>query len=233
MIVCGIDTSTETVAVGVCEGERVIAERSIGRGEAARPRHGEALLGAVEDCVTAAGGWEVIDRIAVGVGPGTYTGLRIGIVSARAYGAARGCEIAAVSSLQALAVAGRAGSESVAAMIDARRSEVFVAVYGGGGELISPPRTVTDCRLDEVLEAVGPGRPPLRCCGGGAVRFRAELERIEGFVVPPDGDPAHQIRGRTVAALGALSAPVSRRQIVPVYLREPDAKRWIERDLLA
>ena len=76
--------------VGVTDDGEVVREASVGPGADGRPRHSQVLLPEIERCVEAAGGWERIDRIAVGIGPGSFTGLRIGIATARALAQARG-----------------------------------------------------------------------------------------------------------------------------------------------
>ena len=84
MFVLGVDTATDHAVVGVTADGDVVREASIAPGSDGRPRHSEVLLAEIERSVEAAGGWSRIDRIAVGIGPGSFTGLRIGIATARA-----------------------------------------------------------------------------------------------------------------------------------------------------
>src|SRR5262245_3493361 len=101
--VLGIDTATADAAVAVTTAGQVVEERSAGPEENGRPRHSQALLGEVEGAVERAGGWGEIDLIGVGIGPGSYTGMRIGIATARGLAQSRGLPITGVSSLGALA----------------------------------------------------------------------------------------------------------------------------------
>ena len=101
--VLGVDTATADTTVAVACGGRVFGERAAGPGEDGRPRHAVALLPQIEAAVEEAGGWERIGRIAVGVGPGTFTGLRIGISTARALAQGRDLTVTPVDSLAALA----------------------------------------------------------------------------------------------------------------------------------
>src|SRR5689334_24110576 len=128
MIVLGVDTATDRAAVGVAADGELIREVSIAPGADGRPRHSELLLAEIERSVEDAGGWRRIDRIAVGVGPGSFTGLRIGIATARALAQARDVPIAAVGTLNALArgisADPRAAGGPALPVIDARRGEV-------------------------------------------------------------------------------------------------------------
>jgi tRNA threonylcarbamoyladenosine biosynthesis protein TsaB len=144
-----------------------------------------------------------LDGIVVGTGPGSFTGLRIGLAAARGLALALDAPVAGVSTLDALA-AGRPGSLPV---IDARRREIFVRGDAG-------PRCV---RPDElVLE------PGTVCIGDGAVRYRGVLEAA-GAVVPPDDDVAHLPRTRFHALLAREFGPAE--LVEPVYVRVPDAER--------
>ena len=137
MVVLGFDSATADAVVGVTAGGRVVRETRIEPGPDGRPRHSQVLLGEIERSVEEAGGWERIDRIAVGVGPGSFTGLRIGIATARALAQAREIPIAPAGSLAALARAISEVSEGAPALpvIDARRSEAFAALFDDGTEV--------------------------------------------------------------------------------------------------
>jgi len=229
MVVVGIDTATADAVVGVTDGEEVIKESRIGPGDDGRPRHSQVLLPEIERCVDAAGGWSRIDRIAIGVGPGSFTGLRIGIATARALAQARDLPLAGVGTLAALARGIRLdpGGEGRLALpvIDARRSEVFAALFDSDREVwppfVVPPEDLAD-RLREL------DRAPL-AAGDGALRFGAQLEAAGATVAPPD-DPVHRVAARHVCVIGEAAAAESPDLIGPLYLRPPDAKRWLERD---
>jgi tRNA threonylcarbamoyladenosine biosynthesis protein TsaB len=222
--VLGIDTSTAQLSVAVTAGGEVVGERSVEPDPTGRPRHARELLLAVEDVLAAAGGWTAVSRIAVGTGPGTFTGLRIGIATARGLSQSRGIALSGVSSLRALAAGCDAGLP-VLAVLDAKRNEVFAALYDGSGELWEPSVSKPEDLARRVREE---GRP-LRAVGDGAVRFRGEME-ASGAQVPPDGEGVHRVRARHVCLLAAGAEAEPFAEIKPAYLRRPDAELWRERD---
>jgi tRNA threonylcarbamoyladenosine biosynthesis protein TsaB len=142
-----------------------------------------------------------IEGLVVGTGPGSFTGLRMGLAAARALSFALDLPVAGVSTLAALA----AGSPGALPVIDARRSEVFV--------LDGEPRVV---RPDELAV---PGRV---CVGDGAVRYRVTLEQ-HGAEIPPDADERHVPRARFHIALAETFGPAE--EVEPIYLRIPDAEK--------
>jgi len=229
-VILGIDTATPSTAAAVWapDGPAFEARDDPPAGE--RPQHAGRLLALVEAALEGAGaGWDDVERIAVGVGPGGFTGLRHGIATARALAQGRGLALAGVSSLEALArgAAATAGADAapgveappVLAVIDARRGEVFAAAWLGDERLLEPVAIAPD-RLAAML---GAGRlaAPL-AAGDGSVRFREQLERA-GAVVPDDRSPAHRVSALQVCRLGAAGDVTDRDRLVPDYRREPDA----------
>jgi tRNA threonylcarbamoyladenosine biosynthesis protein TsaB len=230
MVVLGVDSATADAVVGVTEGDEVIREARVGPAEDGRPRHSQVLLGEIERCVDAAGGWERIERIAVGVGPGSFTGLRIGIATARGLAQARGISVVPVSTLSALArgiTTSDAGRGHLALpVIDARRGEAFAALIDDRGTEVWPPFVAPPEDLAGRLGDLD--RAPL-AAGDGALGFAAELEAAGATVAPPE-DPVHRVAARHVCAVGEEVGEASLDQIQPLYLRPPDAKKWLERD---
>lgn len=226
LVVLGFDTATSDTVVGVRAGPALLAERRAGPEPGGRPRHGSDLLAMVEEAVAEAGGWDSIERIAVGLGPGSFTGARIGVATARALAQGRAIPLAGVLSTAALA-AGMppAAGRPRLAVIDARRGEVFAAVIEPRADLAARPVVAPPGRLSEVLQLGANGL----AAGDGAVRFRGELES-EGIEVAPDGDPVHRLSARHVCALGAIAEAGDPEGVRPEYLRRPDAERWLERD---
>ncbi len=206
-MIAGLDTSTPVTSVALL-GDGV--EREL-HDDGERPRHAQTLLPLLERVVD---DWSEVERLCVGVGPGGFTGLRLGIATARALAQALDLPVVPVSSLDALAA--RRPEGRVAALIDARRGEVFAAVYEDG------QRTREPVAVDPAVVArqLAPGTLAI---GDGAVRFREELERA-GMAVPADGSEAHRVSALIVCRLGLGRTPVDRDALLPDYRREPDAK---------
>jgi tRNA threonylcarbamoyladenosine biosynthesis protein TsaB len=183
----------------------------------------------VERAAAAVGGWESVERVAVGVGPGSFTGLRIGIATARGLRAALGLPLVGVCTLDGLArgiSAERAPERERLAVLDARRGEVFAALYAAGGERVLGPVVTTAADLATRMR----DRPdPPLAAGAGAVRFRAELAG-GGMDVLDDSNPAHRVSALDICALGGEVAAAAAGSLDPIYLRPPDAERWRERD---
>jgi tRNA threonylcarbamoyladenosine biosynthesis protein TsaB len=146
---------------------------------------------------------EDLDALAVGTGPGSFTGVRIGLATARALAFALDLPAAGVSTLDALA----AGAPGAVPVIDAKRGEVF-ALVGGRARCVKPAE-------------LGPA-PGSLCVGDGAVRYRSILEE-QGAVIPPDESDQHVPRARFHALLARDFGPAD--AIEPLYLRVPDAEK--------
>jgi tRNA threonylcarbamoyladenosine biosynthesis protein TsaB len=151
----------------------------------------------------------------------------VGIAAARALGAARGLEVAAVGTLAAIAAGVRvqAPNRLALAVLDARRGEAFAALYDATGEEVWPPFLAgPEVLAKRVAEA--PAKP--LAAGDGSLRFRQELEEA-GALVADDGDPVHRVSARRVCQLGEAAVPTPLELLHPIYLRRPDAETWRER----
>jgi tRNA threonylcarbamoyladenosine biosynthesis protein TsaB len=208
-VILGIDTATAATAAAVWPlGFEARDDPAPGE----RPRHATRLLGLVEEAVGQAGGWEAIERIAVGVGPGGFTGLRHGISTARALAQGRGIPVVGVSSLEALARG--ASAPLVYAVIDARRGEVFAAAWRDGEPVLEPAALAPDALAASLL-------PGALAVGDGAVRFREQLERA-GAHVPAGRSPSHRVSALQICRIGAEGGAADDMPL-PDYRREPDA----------
>jgi tRNA threonylcarbamoyladenosine biosynthesis protein TsaB len=219
-----LDTATPDTVVGLWTGEGPVTERRHAPAPGARPGHVEEALGLARELLADAGlSFRDLDRIGVGVGPGTFTGLRIGVASARALAQAAGAELVPVSTLQALCVGAEGGGRAVLACLDARRGEAFVAAWRGRERLLAPA-AVRPEELGALAAALGgaDGQAGPLAAGDGAVRFREQLEPA-GFEVPADGSPLHRVRADALCRLALAAEPVAREALVPEYVRAPDA----------
>jgi tRNA threonylcarbamoyl adenosine modification protein YeaZ len=192
MVILSFDTATHRATSALVRDGNVLGERT---STASR------VLADADDLLREAGLLQRdVTHVAVGTGPGSFTGIRIGLAAARGLAFALGVPVAGVSTLDALA----AGAPGAVPVIDARRREVFVLLDGPcvlrPAELELEPRTV--------------------CVGDGAVRYRELLEE-HGAEVPPDDDPRHVPWARHHAALAREFGDAE--AVEPIYLRLPDA----------
>jgi tRNA threonylcarbamoyladenosine biosynthesis protein TsaB len=220
MIVLGLDTATPDTVVGLARDD-VTLERRHTPEPGERPGHVQQLLPLARELLDEAGlDWKDVERIGVGVGPGTVTGLRIGVATARGLAQSAGAELVAVSTLQALALGAATNGHDgpVLACLDARRGEAFVAGWRGEERLIAPAAVAPDAL--PALLAAAPG--PWLAAGDGAVRFRAQLDPA-GACVPADGSPLHRVSAIALCRLAVAAPPTDRDALIPEYVRAPDA----------
>jgi tRNA threonylcarbamoyladenosine biosynthesis protein TsaB len=230
--VLGLDTATPATVVGVAVAGAEVVERRHDPAPGARPEHAARLLALAQEALEAAGvGWPDVARIGAGVGPGTFTGLRIGVATARALAQASGAELVAVSTLEALALgaaiepaaAGDAGGRGVLAVLDARRGEAFAAAWLAGERVLAPVALGPEALARTARELAGRGASTWLAVGDGALRFRAQIEPA-AVSVPADGSPLHRVGAREVCRLAATGPAVAIEALVPEYVRVPDAE---------
>jgi tRNA threonylcarbamoyladenosine biosynthesis protein TsaB len=249
-IVLGFDTSTPSTAVALRLTDGHTGEARDDPAAGAHPGHATRLLDMAQALLgDAAVSWSEIDRIAVGLGPGTFTGLRVGIATARGLAQSLSVDLVGVSSPRALAaVALRAGAlpataaaprdgsaAAVLAVIDARRGEAFAAAYQadaqGSPHQLAAPRALPPQELASVIaeahETAGSDALRWLAVGDGAIRFRAELEAA-GAQVEPDSSQLHRISAAAICELGALAQAQAVQEILPDYCRRPDAELALE-----
>ena len=195
MLTLAFDTATRVATAALVRDGTVLGERV---------SRAVSVLEDADELLREAGAEQRdLTGLVVGTGPGSFTGLRLGLAAARGLAFALDVPVAGVSTLRALA----AGSPGALPVVDAGRREVFV--------LDGPVPAV---RKPEELEL----EPGTVCVGDGALRYRAVLES-RGAEIPPDDDERHLPRARFHAALAGDFGPAE--QIEPLYLRVPDAEK--------
>jgi tRNA threonylcarbamoyladenosine biosynthesis protein TsaB len=193
VLTLAFDTATAVATSALVDGEEVLGERV---------SRAQTLLEDVDALLRQAGSHpSELDRLAVGIGPGSFTGVRIGLAAARGLALSLDLPGSGVSTLSALA----AGAPGAHPVIDAKRGEVFT-LRAGEPEVLALPH------VDEGAVYVG----------DGARRYRRHFEQYGG-IVPPDDDERHLPRARFHASLAGDPGPVD--ELEPLYLRVPDADR--------
>lgn len=206
MIVLGLDTCLNACSVAVLEGDTVLAHRS----EAMARGHQERLALMARSAMVEAGlRFDRLDRVGATVGPGSFTGLRVGVAFAKGLASALSIPAVGLGTLEALA-AGTSGL--VAAVIDARRDQVYLQVFENGEALMAPAGLLIGTALARLAEmAIS---RDITLIGSGAPLLASALP--DAIILTPDGCDA-----RLIARLAAVRAITP---IRPLYLRAPDAK---------
>jgi tRNA threonylcarbamoyladenosine biosynthesis protein TsaB len=209
VLVVGFDTATEAVSVALHDGERVVSEAFALDAR----RHSELLTPMIAKVMADAGAARGdLTGVAVGVGPGPYTGLRVGIVTARVLGAVLGLPVYGVCSLDviAAAVSASAGPAEFLVATDARRREVYWARYDASGRRLDGPAVG---RADSI-----PGAGQLAVAGAGGPLYAGAF----GPVIAPLYPDARTLCEIVAGPSGRARPPLLPAE--PLYLRRPDAR---------
>jgi tRNA threonylcarbamoyladenosine biosynthesis protein TsaB len=229
MLILGIETATEQVGVAIGGHEGVIATFEVAKGR----RHAETLVPAIEFvCRQSDIELSEIGCIAVDVGPGLFTGMRVGLAAGKALAQALRIPMIGITSLDLLAFSCRhAADRVVVPVIDARKNEVFWAMYRpvpGGVQQVSDP---TVGPVDDLVGDLLARSQDVLCVGDGAERHREEI--VEGYRCEVSG-PLYPPVGTLVQLAHAKALReewVRPNEIEPVYLRAPDAQiNWAVRE---
>lgn len=214
MKMLAIETALEACSIAVTHGddrEPVVNSEIVGRG------HAERVFGVIAATMDEAGlAYSELDRIAVTIGPGSFTGLRVGIAAARGLALVIGCPVVGVGTLAVHAESARllAGAVSVLAVLDARREEIYGQRFSADGNPVGGPQVGTASFFGTMLEDGDV------LAGAGADIVAATLSA--GITAPI----VHRQSSPEIRALVSVSlrAPVSAIAPSPLYLRPPDAK---------
>ena len=223
MKILSVDTSTSTCTVGVADGDKILAESVDSNGQT----HVRHLMGMIHDTLAASGiSIQEIDGFAVVTGPGTFTGLRIGIGTIKGLAYALSRPVVGVTSLAALAAQADLPSKLVCPVIDARRSEVYYGLYESAqGELaqigvhrVAPPSEL----VKNICESC-------QFIGNGARLYRETFEAALGPLFQFSHSCRDTIRAETISRLALKQFQKNGAQklpgVLPYYIRRSDAER--------
>ncbi|MDE2579676.1 MAG: tRNA (adenosine(37)-N6)-threonylcarbamoyltransferase complex dimerization subunit type 1 TsaB [Hyphomicrobiales bacterium] len=215
MNILAIDTSLGAAAACVLDAATgaTLAQESIAMARG----HDEAIVAVIERVCAAAGGLERVGKVAVTVGPGSFTGIRVGLSAARAIGLAAGVPVVGVSSLAAYCapIVVDFPAAVAAAAIDARHGRVFLMAVANGKPVVAP-RLVGPREGARML-----GQGPIRIAGSGAMSIAIEAWSAGAVCEPAPDAGAPDIA--FVARLGAAASPETA-PARPLYLKAPDVK---------
>ena len=215
MLVLGFDTATPAVSVALHDGERVVSEAFALDAR----RHGELLAPMIAKVMADAGvARGDLSAVAVGVGPGPYTGLRVGVVTARVLGSVLGVPVHGVCSLDVIAAAVSAGpGREFLVASDARRKEVYWARYDAAGRRVAGPAVGQASSI--------PGAADLAVAGAGGQLYPEAFGEVIGPAYPGAGvlcGLVAQAPGAPSPAVPSSGPPLLAAE--PLYLRRPDAR---------
>jgi len=221
-LLLAIECATRTASVALARGERTLVVRSADSDR----HHAESLLAEIDAALREAGvGLDSVEAFAVSVGPGAFTSLRIGLATVKGLAFASNRPVAPVSTLAAIAHGAPPGTLRVAAMLDARRGEVYAGEFDRSGSL---PRLVGEEAVETAETLAARLAPGTRLAGEVPAALLGELQRAGRADLEPLDPPETRPRALAVAALGqiALAAgdAVDAADLVPRYLRRAEAE---------
>ncbi len=216
-VTVALDTSTALTCVGLVTDSGFEAELFDVPASGDRPGHASKALALIQDLLNQSGSrWDDIETVVVGVGPGSFTGLRVGLATAFGIGVGSGAELKGVSGLTAL-LHGLGGAENAMALIDARRHELFAASSFEVGSVDRISRSLEDLPL----------APRAICVGDGAVLERGRLIEL-GYEVPDEQSGLHVISA--LRMIEANEAGLAIEPVAPLYVRGADAVPTAQRE---
>jgi len=218
-LILALETAVECGGVALLEGECLLGERPLAAGQG---QAGGVLVALDELLRERRCELEDVELIALSIGPGSFTGLRVGLATALGLAFGQDLRIAPVSTLAALSL--HAGPGPCAALLDARKGQVYAGLYAGEGRALVPDRVC------DPLAWIGdlPPAEPVQLLGPGAALYRESLSRVLGpravFLHEAVGRPRAASVGRLGARIAAAGGALPSEQIALNYLRPPDAR---------
>jgi len=222
MLILALDTSSAAGSAALVRDGEVVIERAGDPSKTHGQRLPRELMRLLAEAAVPLG---TVERFAISIGPGSFTGLRVGIATIQGLAMARRAPVTPVSSFEALAWQARGSSDAIATWIDAHRGEVFAALYDGDGlAQIEPPSALAPDRTIDAWAARLAATSRVRWTGDGALRYRDVIEArtgARGLV-----DPSVPLLAGAIGLI-AHAAPdraVGPQALVPLYVRRSDAE---------
>ena len=228
MKVLGIDSSGMTATVAIIEDDKLISEFSVNH----KRTHSETLMPMIDEIMKASEITpEDLDVIAIAVGPGSFTGLRIGAATVKGFGLALDIPVAAVPTLEGLAMNLWGSDKLVCPIMDARRNQVYTGLYHVNTEAELPEAVLdqTACDIEEIIEKINTLGEPVIFLGDGVAQFKDIIEEKAAVSVSFAPAMSGLQRAASVASLGLryhkAGKTVNADDFTPVYLRPSQAER--------
>jgi tRNA threonylcarbamoyladenosine biosynthesis protein TsaB len=222
MRILALDTSTATGSAALAENGHVTLARA---GDGSRT-HGERLPSELMALLDAAGvALAEVDSFAVAIGPGSFTGLRVGIATIQGLALAKNALVVPVSTFEALAWRARHERTPLATWIDAHRGEVFASLFAPDGmAVLQPPSSLPPEKTLETWRQTLAAWPRVRFTGDGAIKYEAVIRNALGNTASVDAEPPVLAGAIAEIAAAQPSRAVHPHAIVPLYVRRPDAE---------
>lgn len=229
MIVLGIESATESVGVALAASDGVLANVEVARGR----RHAESIVPCVQFvCGRADIELSEVGAIAIDVGPGLFTGMRVGIATAKSLAMALNIPMVPMTSLEVLAAAEATTDDIIVPVVDARKSEVFWAMYRRthqGLELLHQP---TVGSVDDLVSDLMARDQSSVCVGDGAHRYGGDITAGFSCSLGAAVHPSASVLAREAVLRAIRDETVAEQMVEPVYLRQPDAQiNWSTREV--
>ena len=220
MIIIGLDTTSQSGSVSLIDDNKIIGECLFNVG----PRHSENVVSSLDWLLDTLNiDKKDIDAVAVSIGPGSFTSVRVGVTIAKSLAYSMKVKIVGVSSLEVLAMNIPVADKNICPIIDAKRDEVYSAVYKYSGNLLTVER---EEKVEAVSDLLSNINGPTVFVGDGAVKYKEELESNGNSILVADS--FNILRSSNCALLGSAKLISGKTdnamELVPNYLRKTDVE---------